>query len=169
MPTNANASTVILQTRPQGEKSAERALEQRGVQAAAPREFVCVRSVRNGKRVQTYKETKLLPGYIVASPDTPQHLDNAVADMALREPRKDISRKVGGIAPGAVAHIMKRHLAVVHRDATTFKVGQTVRAIEGFAKGFQVRIVTMTATRIYWEFGTAKGSAPLDHFEAIGP
>lgn len=155
--------SAILQTRPQGEKSAEANLERRGVQAIRPREIVVTRKrTANGKRVDVEREVALMPGYIVADPASADQLDNALADMALREPMKDVKRVLGWASRAALEHVMARHLRTMD-----FRPGMTGRLIAGPMKGFTIRVQSLTPTRVRFTLNGMAMDAPIEHVEAL--
>ena len=161
--------TTILQTRPQGEKSAERALEARGVPALRPREIVETRKrAPGGKQVVTSSERNLLPGYLVTAPATADHLDNALADMALREPRRDVLRVVGWASDASMQHVLARHGAKVERDRCAIEVGKLARVTEGAFSGLSVRVMAMRAGKAYVECGKYRVDLPLDALTPLG-
>lgn len=168
MPTNANASTVILQTRPQGEKSAEANLERRGIPACRPRERIVTRVHRkNGKSECIEREVALLPTYVVAAPANGHALDVALGDMAMREPRKDVQRVVGWASPASMQHVMERHGKVQERDTTTLKPGTLAKLVDGPFQGFQVRIQAVLPSKVRATINGMPVTIPIEHVEAV--
>lgn len=160
--------SAILQTRPQGEKSAERALEARGVPTVRPVEIIETRKrAAGGKQVVVQQERQLMPGYVATAPRTPHDLDAALGDMSLREPRKDVLRVVGWASQADMAHVLARHGKVHERDTLRLQAGQMAKLIDGAFKGFQVRIQAMTPTKVRFMLNGIPMTAPIEHCEAI--
>ncbi len=159
--------SAILQTRPQGEKSAERALEARGVATLRPREIVETRKrAPGGKQVVTSSERNLLPGYLATAPDTEDHLDNALADMALREPRKDVLRVVGWASEASMAHVLARHGKRVERDLCKIAVGKVAKVTSGAFEGLTVRVQAIRGNKARVECGKFRADISLDALTA---
>lgn len=137
--------SAILQTRPQGEKSAEQNLERRGIRAIRPREIVVTRKRQaNGKRVDVEREVSLLPGYVIAAPQDAHQLDVALGDMAEREPRKDVQRVVGWAGPAALEHVMGRHMQRIEPpESVRIVPGMTCEMLKVGFEGKTVLIVSV--------------------------
>lgn len=162
------SNAAILQTRPQGEKSAEANLERRGVKAIRPREIVVTRRhLKNGKSECVEREVALLPTYIIAEPQSGHQLDVALGDMAEREPRKDVQRVVGWAGPAALAHVMDRHLHRVDRAQTTLKPGALAKIAEGPFQGFQVRIQSVLPSKVRATINGMPVTIQIEHVEAV--
>jgi len=147
-----------------GEQRAVQALDDRGVVACSPVETIRTRrATKNGKREYYDKPVKLLPSYVVASSNG---LDNALSDLAVVEDRKTITRKVGGVAEGAIAHIMARH-GHVQDVSVTLERGKLVRLVAGAMQGIQARIDKLTHTRVYFKINGMQFDAPIEHVEAV--
>lgn len=123
----------ILQTRPQGEKSAELALKRRGVHVTRPTEIIVTRRKLKGGRTECLeKEVALIPSYVVAKPADAHALGVALGDMAVREPRRDVQRVVGRVSDDAMAHVMARHGARVEApDVQKILAGMVCQIIDG--------------------------------------
>lgn len=164
----------ILQTRPQGEKSAVEALERRGVGAVSPTETVRVRRRRRGKDEYVDKQIRLTPGYVMVTPNTSHDLDRALGDMDLREPRRDVLRVVGRIATrfdeDAVSRIIKRHGGVVEQKvADTVKVGDLAKIVDGPMKEFQARVLAVRGNKAVVQCGPFPAEVSLDHLVRVDP
>lgn len=159
--------SAILQTRPQGEKSAERALEARGVPTVRPVERVVIRRhLKNGKSECVEREVALMPGYVAADAPSQHHLECALGDMAMRD-RKDVIRVVGFASEASMSHIMERHGKIHERDTVRLKVGQIAKLIDGAFQGFQVRIQALTPTKVRFMLNGIPMTAPIEHCEAV--
>ena len=160
--------SIIIQTRPQGEKSAERALEARGVNAVRPRERIIVRRhLKNGKSECVEREVALMPGYVAAEAPSQHHLECALGDMAMREPRKDVLRVVGFASRESMQPIMDRHGKVHEHDALRLQRGALVRLVDGALRGLQARVDKLTHARVYFKVNGMQYSAPIEHCEAV--
>jgi len=161
----------ILQTRPQGERSAVEALARRGIEAISPTETIVVRRhLKGGKSECVERPVKLLPSYIAATPASQDQLDRATTDMDLREPRKDIIRRVGRVSDAAMAHIISRHGGVKETDAKApLAVGMVARITAGAFQGFQVRIQAMRGNKARVQVGPLPADVPLEHLEPVAP
>lgn len=155
--------SAILQTRPQGEKSAERALEARGVPTVRPVEIIETRKrTAGGKQVIVQQERQLMPGYIATAPATPHDLDAALGDMSLREPRKDVLRVVGWASEASMAHVLARHGKRVEKDLCLIQVGKLAKVTAGAFEGLGVKVLAIRGNKARCQCGNYPADIPLD-------
>lgn len=158
---------AILQTRPQGERSAVENLARRAVPAISPTETVTVRRRRGSKTITEERQEKLLPGYIVASPESAHGLEAALSDMAVREPRRDVQRVVGFASDGALHAILSRHGGVKDETPPQVRPGSLARITAGLYKGFTARVDEIQHGRCLCLMAGARLNVSLDDVEAV--
>lgn len=165
----------ILQTRPQGERSAVEGLERRGVAALSPSETIRVRKRARGGRTETVdKVVKIMPGYVVATPERSGELERALGDMAVREPRRDVTRVVGRISTRfdeyAIHGILRKHGGVTEpKSEQPLAPGDIARITAGALEGIRVRIQSIRSGKARVVCGKFPAEVPLEHLELVDP
>lgn len=162
----------ILQTRPQGEASAVEALRRRRVDSVSPTETHRERRRRGGQTVIHDRKVRIMPGYVVAKPETAHDLDAALGDMAIREPRRDVTRVVGRINTrfdtDAIGGILAKHGGVIEPKAgAALQVGGLAKITAGALQGFQVRIEALRANKARVRCGQIPAEVSTEHLEPV--
>lgn len=156
----------IVQTRPQGEKSAVEGLGRRRVPAVSPAERVLVRRQVKGSTECVERDVKLLPGYVVAD-SSRSDLDAAIADMSVREPRRDVQRVIGFASPTALSGVMSRHGCVRDVSPPQIVEGGLARITSGPFTNMQARVVALRGARAHCLIADRRINVPISDLEPV--
>jgi hypothetical protein len=121
--------------------------------------IVTRRTTKNGKRENVRTERPLLPSYLLAEPV--RHLDNALADMALREPRKDVQAVLGITTTRQLSPILDLHNREVDANPPTVSIGDIALVTGGSLQGMRVKVLAVRGDRARVQLDRYPAELPL--------